>query len=468
MELTRAAVLAHRGAVQGLRGGAEVSGLGVLALGFVDSPPKTGAAGLAVRVGPDFLRSGEVGRGPDGPDLGRLGSGRPGSGAPDFGRPKSDGPDLGKPDLGKPDLDRPDLDRPELGRPDLGKPEPGRPELARPKFGKPVLGMPKVDRPGLDRPAFDGPRMGGPGFGGADLDRLDRLVRVLSLRGAPHLHLAADLPALRRELRPRTPRQLAAWIGGFDVPDLDGLDPLVELLHREFPGERATKGELSAAVGPHLPPDWTPWCEPCGAHHVVDGLFRLATLLAGIELDHVGAKLVFRKPSGPVPVVEPGGEPTLLRAYARLVGPFAKADAEKWLGAGPPSAWPEGLRPVTVEGKGLLALEDVTDAPPPPACLLLFPRDPYLLGPRWLVAPDAAVAKRVWRPVGSPGALVVHGVVVGDWRYTFSGRTVTFHVRGWKGIKGEARTSLRHQTELLAAVWGGSALEPDVVEWSSP
>jgi hypothetical protein len=72
----------------------------------------------------------------------------------------------------------------------------------------------------------------------------------------------------------------------------------------------------------------------------------------------------------------------------------------------------------------------------------------------------------VWRAVGSPGALVVHGEVVGEWRYTFSGRTVTFHVRGWKKIKGEARRSLGAQAELLAAVWGGQALEPNVVEWT--
>lgn len=350
MEPTRAGVLAHRAAVQDLHGGASLDSVEVVALGFADSPAKTGGAGIAVRVGPE----------------------------------------------------------------------------------------------------------------------VDGLVRVLSLRGAPHLHRAADLPALRRELRPRTPRQLAAWIGGFDPPDLDGLDLLVELLHREFPGERATKGELSAAVSPHLPADWTPRCEPCGSNHVVDGLFRLGTLLAGIELDHFGSRLVFRRPSGPVPAVEPEGEPTLLRAYARLVGPFAKADAERWLGAGPPPKWPEGLRPVTVEGRRLLALEDVPEAPPPPAGLMLFPRDPYLLGPRWLVAPDAAVAKRVWRAVGSRGALVVHGEVVGEWRYTFSGRTVTFHLRGWRKIKGAARKSLGDQAELLAAVWGGLVLVPNVVEWASP
>jgi hypothetical protein len=43
---------------------------------------------------------------------------------------------------------------------------------------------------------------------------------------------------------------------------------------------------------------------------------------------------------------------------------------------------------------------------------------------------------------------------------------VTFAVRGWDRIKGAARKALRDQADLLAAVWGGDALEPAVVEWS--
>ncbi|MEV1120613.1 crosslink repair DNA glycosylase YcaQ family protein [Actinosynnema sp. NPDC049800] len=290
----------------------------------------------------------------------------------------------------------------------------------------------------------------------------DDLVRVLSLRGAPHLHRREDLPALRRQLRPRTPRQLAAWCGAHPTPDLEHVDLVVDLLHREFPGETATKGELSAAISPLLPAAVTPHCPTCRVDHVIENVFRLATLLAGIELDHLGKQLVFRRPTAKPDVDEPG-EPTLLRDYARLVGPFAKADAEKWLGAGPRDSWPD-LRPVRVGGTRLLAHEDVAEAPDPPAGLLLFPRDPYLLGPRHLVA-DPDVAKRVWRPVGSPGALVLHGRVTGAWRHEFRGRTVTFQVTGWSQVRGTARRAVKDQAEVLAGVWGGNALGADVVEW---
>ncbi|CCH33574.1 crosslink repair DNA glycosylase YcaQ family protein [Actinosynnema sp. NPDC047251] len=398
MDLTADHVLAHRAAVQGLGGGDLGGGdLGVLALGVVDSPPKTGAAAVAVR------------------DL-----------------------------------------------------------------------------------RFTGP-----------------LVRVLGLRGAPHLHRPDDLPALRRRLRPRTSARLASWCGAFPVPALEHVDLVVAAMLREFPGERATKAELSAAITPGLPADVRPLCPPCGTEHVIEGLFRLCTLLAGLELEPTGPKLVFGRPipgsagsacpdpaartapapdgaSGPGPVVpavvpavptssgaaggaEVDGAVALVREYARFVGPFAKADAERWLGA-KPDQWP-ATRPVRVDGRRLLLLADESDpdepdpdgpdpadAPEVPAGLLLFPRDPYLLGPRWLVA-EPEVAKRVWRPVGSPGALVVHGRVAGAWRYDVSGRTMTFHVERWSAVKGSARRAVRDQADVLAGVWGSTALEAHVVEW---
>ncbi|WP_158851496.1 DNA glycosylase AlkZ-like family protein [Saccharothrix deserti] len=354
MELTGARVLAHRAAVQGLHGDQVGRDQAVLALGVVDSPPKTGAAALGVR---------------------------------------------------------------------------GRREGT------------------------------------------EDLARVLSLRGAPHLHRREDLPALRRQLRPRTEKQLAAWCGTYPPPDLEHVDLVVDLMHREFPGDTATKGELSAAISPLLPAIATPYCPGCETDHVIENLFRLGTLLAGIELEQLGAKLTFRRPKAKPEREEPG-EPTLLRDYARLVGPFAKADAEKWLGAGPQDNWPD-LRPVRVDGKRLLVHEDDLgliagsaggEAPDPPAGLLLFPRDPYLLGPRHLVA-DPDVARQVWRPVGSPGALVLHGRVAGAWRHEFSGRTVTFQVTGWSKVRGAARKAIKDQAAVLAGVWGADVLEADVVEW---
>jgi hypothetical protein len=150
------------------------------------------------------------------------------------------------------------------------------------------------------------------------------LVRVLSVRGAPHVHYRADLPVLRRELRPRRPDDLRAWLGGSGPDFLDSgadvlavLDQVVELLTERFPGEQATKGELSEAISPLLPPAARPWCEGCQAHHVIENLFRLGTLFAGLELDRGDRKLVFRLPREPVTTDESAPDGSLVRAFVR-------------------------------------------------------------------------------------------------------------------------------------------------------
>src|SRR5262249_27255766 len=108
------------------------------------------------------------------------------------------------------------------------------------------------------------------------------LVRVLGVRGAPHVHRRADLPRLRAELRPRRPEELLGWLAGhgpaFLSSGIDGLavlDQVVDLLRSRFPGEQATKGELSGAISSALPAPARPWCAGCGVEHVVENLFRL-------------------------------------------------------------------------------------------------------------------------------------------------------------------------------------------------
>ena len=49
-------------------------------------------------------------------------------------------------------------------------------------------------------------------------------------------------------------------------------------------GRERTKGELSGAVTPLVPAPVAPWCGGCGVHHVHDGLFRMASLQAGLRL----------------------------------------------------------------------------------------------------------------------------------------------------------------------------------------
>ena len=231
-----------------------------------------------------------------------------------------------------------------------------------------------------------------------------------------------------------------------------------------------------------LPEPAVPWCEPCGTRHVAEGLFRVGTLLAGIELVAAGRRQEFR--AGP-----PADQVTdheralvgLLRGWLRLTGPVVLADAVRWLdtrartGAGwLRSRWcalEADLVEADVDGiAGFVHaadLEALRAAEPPPAALLLPPRDAYLSGSRTLLVPDRTRARQVWRPVGSPGVLVLAGEVAGTWRSRVSGRTITITVAPFARPPAGVRAAVSEQAALIAHVRGGNTLEP-VVEWAAP
>jgi hypothetical protein len=306
------------------------------------------------------------------------------------------------------------------------------------------------------------------------LDQPD-LVLALTVRGSPHLHRRADLPKLRAALRPRDNQMLRAYLGGFgdtliktgaDGPAL--LAQVAAELRAAFPGEVATKGELSGAVSPRLPEAVCPWCEGCGTAHVADGMFRLATLYAGLEVvPGEDRRLRFRlPPEEPAEEKNPHKATTeLLRTATHLAGPLTVGDLVLWLDTRSVTAPPDWLRPawsaikddlveVEANGKKLHATPDMIDAlgeaPPPPPVILLPPRDTYLLGHRPFLSPDRALAKEVWRALGSPGALVVNGEVAGTWRARKSGRTLQLTITPHRPLTPQHRKAIDKQSELVA------------------
>jgi hypothetical protein len=305
------------------------------------------------------------------------------------------------------------------------------------------------------------------------LDQPD-LALALTVRGSPHLHRRADLPLLRAALRPRDNEALRAYLGGFgdalvssgaDGPAL--LATVADELRAAFPGDTATKGELSGAVSPRLPEEVRPWCEGCGVAHVAEGMFRLGTLYAGIELvPGEGRKLQFRLAPGAVDEEGDGATQTLLRNVVRLAGPLTLADLVLWLDTRSVTAPPDWLRPVwadlveelvevDLDGERLYAdpaaLDELDDVPAPPPALLLPPRDTYLLGHRTFLAPDRALAKEIWRPIGSAGALVVDGEPAGGWRARKSGKTLQLTVTAHRTLTRRHRDALDGQAAVVAA-----------------
>jgi Winged helix DNA-binding domain len=326
--------------------------------------------------------------------------------------------------------------------------------------GSAVLGLrQRAGDGGLDRPEF---------------------ALALTVRGSPHLHRRADLPLIRAALRPRDNDMLRAYLGGYgdeliasgaDGPAL--LETVASEMRAAFPRSVATKGELSGAVSPRLPKIARPWCEGCGVDHVADGLFRLATLYAGVELEpHGGRRLRFRLAADEPTVADDDWAATeLLRAHLQLAGPATLGDLVMWLDTRSVTAPPDWLKPnfdeladeleeVRVQGvKATLwvhaeALASMSGAPEPPPALLLPPRDAYLLGNRSFLVPERAVAKAVWRPVGSPGVVVVAGEVAGVWRSRQSGRTLRLSVTAYTKLTAKQRAAVEEQGDVVAAARG--------------
>jgi hypothetical protein len=237
-------------------------------------------------------------------------------------------------------------------------------------------------------------------------------------------------------------------------------------LRTAFPGATATKGQLSAAVTPRLPDLLRPWCDSCGVAHIAEGMFRLGTLYAGIELvPGEGRKLVFRLAEDK-PTETDDTPATLLRAAVRLAGPLTLGDLVSWLDTRAVTAPPDWLRTVWADLRDELVEVDVDgellyvdpaaldDAPPPPPVLLLPPRDPYLLGHRSFLVPDRGLAKEIWRPVGSAGPVVVAGEPAGVWRARKSGSTLQVTVDAHRKLTKKQVTAVDEQAAVVASARG--------------
>ena len=306
------------------------------------------------------------------------------------------------------------------------------------------------------------------------------LALVLSVRGSPHLHRRGDLPAVRAALRPRDNDAMRAFLGGYgdrliasgaDGPAL--LEQVTAELRAVSGGEAMTKGELSGTVSPRLPEIARPWCENCGVAHVAEGLFRLGTLYAGLELvPGDGRRQRFRLAPG-TPTVAKGAKGAattgLLRTYLRMAGPATLGDVVAWLDSRSVTAPPGWLRPsfdalagelteIEVDGVTMYAHDDavaaIGDAPDPPPVLLLPARDAIALGTRSFVVPDRALATTVWRPVGSPGTVLLGGEIAGTWRARKAGRVLRLTVTVPRALTAKQRATVEEQGQVVAEARG--------------
>jgi hypothetical protein len=303
------------------------------------------------------------------------------------------------------------------------------------------------------------------------------LLAIWSVRGAPHLHRPADLPALSAALWPLSDADATARISTTNIKEgaklgIAAFTAAAEAM-RAVVTEPMPKGEVSTAVSARVPESLTYRCRACAAQHISGALFQQVGVLAGVGLDRShGDTWLAPVPDRPAVPAEAAGTDGLISAYLRLLGPATPAEAAKFLDttqAAAAPAWPAGaLAEVSVDGRRAWLPADRADAllsaPRPDVVRLLPPSDPYLQArDRNLLVPDRARQKEVWRILGNPGALLVDGEVAGTWRPKKSGSRLELTVTPFDRAPARVRTAVEAEAERVAEVRGATGVR---VVWS--
>jgi DNA glycosylase AlkZ-like len=304
------------------------------------------------------------------------------------------------------------------------------------------------------------------------------LVRMLSLRGAAYIvprrdaavfgpgALAADEASLCEQL-------MGAW------PDVQASGQTAREALGEVIGvvaavladaEPRTKGALSEALHGRIPAELEPWCEACDVHHVPDQLLRLAGT-AGV--------FCYGWPEGRSQMLmatdiwlgEPlGGDVRadrveLARRFVHAYGPTSSRQFAAWTGIGADdararfAALERELVEVRLDGSPgwiLAADRDALVDPPTAAGARLLPAgDPFLAQrDRATLIPDRAMQRALWRPVGSPGLVLMTGHPVGTWRAKVAGDRLDVAVQPFAPLNDRQCTAIEQAAGGVALFRG--------------
>jgi Winged helix DNA-binding domain len=304
------------------------------------------------------------------------------------------------------------------------------------------------------------------------------LLRILGLRGAAHLvprrdavvygpgAVAVDEDALREQLG-------SAWTA-IDTPGWtarEALGSVVGVLAAVLAdAEPRTKGEVSESLHDRVPSELEPWCDVCDVHHVPDQLLRLAGT-AGV--------FCYGWPQGDRQMIMATdiwlGEPLggdlraarieLARRYVHAYGPVAPRHFAAWTGIGATEsrdrimALGDELAEVKLDDATAWALaadlDMMTDPPSAAGARLLPAGDPFLAQrDRSTLVPDRALQRAVWRPMGSPGVVLMTGRPVGTWRARAAGSRLEVTVDAFALLGDRQRTAIEQAAGAIAPFRG--------------
>jgi hypothetical protein len=301
---------------------------------------------------------------------------------------------------------------------------------------------------------------------GVDLTELpgDVLVKVWTIRGAPHFYRRASLPAIAAAVEPFSDADAGKRI--FDaarplkaagIGNLAALDAVAAAM-RSVVTVPTVKGEVSTRVTAMMDPPYLRFCRACNATHLYEMPFRLAALRAGLELEPGTSPPVLRPVPGFEPATEASQRYDVVRAYLRLLGPATPRHVAGYLDAPVKDVrarWPGDVAEVSVEGEPgwvLSADADSLTSGVPSTTRLLGPSDPFLQArDRAILVEGPARAKALWPVLGRPGAVLLDGEIAGLWRPRKSGKQFRVRIDLWVRDSARVRDAVTEQAERLAA-----------------
>src|SRR5262245_51826951 len=232
---------------------------------------------------------------------------------------------------------------------------------------------------------------------GVDVSALspDDLATVWTIRGAPHLYLRSDLPAVAVAVQPYSDSDAGKRIYDASKPlraagiaNLAALDGVAKAM-RAVVTTPKVKGEVSTEVTARMSAPYLRWCRPCNATHLYEMPFRLAALRAGLELQPGTSPPVLQRIPGFRRDTRPSPRHDVVRAYLRLLGPATQQQVAGYLDAPVKEVrarWPEDSVEVEVEGERrwvLAADAERLEGSRPAGARLLGPFDLFLQARSW-------------------------------------------------------------------------------------
>jgi hypothetical protein len=267
-----------------------------------------------------------------------------------------------------------------------------------------------------------------------------------------HALVATDGDELTAQLGEQVRRLVAE--GAFRA--VAGLAEVAGSIREALDGGRAlTKNELHDSLRGLVRQELLPWCEGCKSNHVAPMVWRYGTVEAAARLD--SGRRYLLDPPGAAPAAAEA-----VRRFLHFYGPATPDDFEAWAGLAKPHArrlWQEVEGELTQVDGGSILRDDEAELGSPPAATgvrLIPPGDPYLSLPnRPLLAPDKELRKRLFRPVGSPGAVLKDGALVGLWRVKAKRKEAEITVEKLGRI---ARADIEEEAQRIADLRGASGL----------